>query len=43
VYVAVNITEDEFVRVAVGIENPDVAVVKKFGNARTGEVEVIYC
>lgn len=38
-YVAVNITEDEFVRVAVGIENPDVAVVKKFGNARTSEVE----
>jgi len=39
VYVAVNITEEEFVRVAVGIENPDVAVVKKFGNSRTAEVE----
>lgn len=40
VYVAVNITEEEFVRVAVGIENPDGAVVRKFGNARTQEVEV---
>jgi hypothetical protein len=40
VYVAVNITEEEFVRVAVGIENPDGAVVRKFGNSRTQEVEV---
>jgi hypothetical protein len=39
VYVAVNITEEEFVRVAVGIENPDGAIVRKFGNARTQEVE----
>ena len=38
-YVAVNITEEEFVRVAVGIENPDGAVVRKFGNSRTQEVE----
>lgn len=39
VYVAVNITEEEFVRVAVGIENPDSSVVRKFGNSRTQEVE----
>lgn len=39
VYVAVNITEEEFVRVAVGIENPEGAIVKRFGNSRTQEIE----
>lgn len=37
VYVAVNITEEEFVRVAVGIENPESAIVRKFGNSKTAE------
>lgn len=39
IYVAVNVTEEEFVRVAVGIESPDQDVVRRFGNNRISEVE----